>query len=97
MPTIYVGRLLDPAMQHGGSVSLYDGHQEDVDFIEFITKKMKAAKQYWTDKTEALRDYLTDLSQGRDDQVRQDPRRGGEERGWVQAEEAASQIHGGVR
>lgn len=85
-------------MQHGGSVSLYDGHQEDVDFIEFITTKMKAAKQYWTDKTEALRDYLTDLSQGRDDQVRQDPRRGGGGgRGGMQAEEAASQIHGGVR
>jgi hypothetical protein len=43
--------------------------QEDVDFIEFITSKMKAARMYWTDKTEALRDYLTDLSQGRDQHV----------------------------
>lgn len=38
-------RLLDPAVGHpSSSTELYDGHQDDVDFIATITTKMKVGR-----------------------------------------------------
>ena len=62
-------RLLDPSHHPTSSTELYDGHQDDVDFIATITAKMKRAKEYWTGKTEALRVLWNDLSRNRDEQA----------------------------
>ncbi len=63
-------RLLDShGSVPGGGGELYAGHQQDVDFIATITAKMKRAKEYWTDKTEALRVLWNDLSRNRGEEA----------------------------
>lgn len=38
-------RLLDPSSHPSSSTELYDGHQNDVDFIATITTKMKVSQE----------------------------------------------------